>query len=125
MTTPLIPPPPTYYLPATLDGDLVVDFRNRDPNDASAYLDYPDGVEGIFTIYTDLKVAGTERITVTVTPSGYHMVAKVPASQMNTVKDVTLFGFRLAIPDADFTDGTYDKPIVVGYIKRADGKPAP
>lgn len=122
MTTPLIPRPAAYCLPIALDGDLAIDFRNRDPEDPEAYLDYPAGVVGVFTIYADLKTAGAERIIVTTTPTGHHIFTKVPASKLNGLKDGTLFGFRLAYLDDDFTDGTYDKSVIAGYIERTDGK---
>ena len=124
MTTPepLITPTPVRTLPVSLDGDLVVVFRNRDPANAGQYLDYPSGVTGILTIYQDLKTAGAERITATGTPSGHNLPIRVPAVQLNELKDNTLWGFRLLYPDSGFDDGFYDKPVVVGEIVRVDGR---
>ncbi|MFE7747315.1 hypothetical protein [Nocardia sp. NPDC057455] len=126
MTTPdpLVAPPATKTLPITLDGDLVVDFRNRDPANAAAYLDYPPGVVGVFTIYTDLAEPGVERITATADPDGYHMLIRIPAAQLNSVKDLTLWGYRVRYPDPGFVDGFYDRPIVAGEVQRADGRAA-
>lgn len=121
-TEPLIPPPATRILPISLDGDLVVNFRNRDPADRTQFLDYPDGVTGVFTIYQDLKTAGTERIARTGTPSGHNLVIKVPGTLLLPLKSGTLWGFRLLYPDPDFEDGTYDIAVVNGEIVRADGR---
>ncbi|PPJ31855.1 hypothetical protein C5E45_32715 [Nocardia nova] len=121
-TEPLIPPPATRTLPVSLDSDLVVDFRNRNPDDHTQFIDYPAGVTGVLTIYQDLKTASTERITAEGIPSGYHCVIKVPASDLNAVKAGTLWSFRLAYPDTDFVDGTYDKAVVNGEIVRSDGR---
>lgn len=118
---PLIARPPVRILPVSLDSDLVVNFRNRDPADSAAFLDYPAGVTGILTIYQDLKTAGAERITATGMPSGHNLYIKVPSTQLNALRTGTLWGFRLAYPDGDFDDGTYDKAIVVGEIERVDG----
>lgn len=119
-TEPIIPRVRTQPLPIALDGDLIIDFRNRDPADAEAFLNYPSGVMGKLTIYTDLKTADTTRIVVPATPSTYHCVIKVDAEELNGVKNGTLWSFRLIYPDADLADG-YDKVIVNGKVERTDG----
>ncbi|MGI5222157.1 LtfC-like domain-containing protein [Nocardia sp. CA-290969] len=124
MTAPetLITPPPVRVLPVSLDGDLVVVFRNRDPANAGQYLDYPSGVTGVLTIYQDLKTPTADRITATGTPSGHSLPIRVPAVQLNALRDNTLWGFRLLYPDSGFDDGFYDKTVVVGTIMRVDGR---
>lgn len=121
MTSALIPAPSVKTLPLPLDGDLVIDFRNRDPDNAAAYLDFPAGVVGKFTIYADLKTAGATRVVVTATPSESHCIVKIDATVLNTIKNETLWNFRLIYPDADLTNG-YDKVVVNGWIERNDGK---
>jgi hypothetical protein len=117
---PIIPAPPARSLPLPFDGDLIVDFCNRDPTNFTAYLDYPSGVSGVFAIYSDRKTPGTDRISVTATPSGAHCIIKVDAAALNGVKAGTYWSFRLIYPDADLTGG-YDKVVVNGLIVRADG----
>lgn len=107
-------------LPLSLDGDLIIDFRNRDPGNPTAYLDYPAGVVGVLTIYTDKKTAGATRITVTVTPATYHCVIKVDRTVLNAIEPRTLWSFRLIYPDTDLLGG-YDKVIANGMVERNDG----
>lgn len=116
----LIPPPPAEALPLSYDGDLIVDFRNRDPNNANNFIDYPAGVTGVFSIYTDLKDKTAERITVSVTPSSSHCEVKIDAQQLNTIKAGTRWSFRLKFPDTDLMDG-YDKVVANGEVVRYDG----
>lgn len=119
----LIPAPLVKSLPISLDSDLVVDFRNRDPADSTVYLDYPSGVTGILTIYADLKTPGTERITVSVTPQSYHCTVKIDAHTLNPVVNQTLWSFRLNYPDTDLPDGL-DKVVANGTVVRSDGRTA-
>lgn len=123
MTSPLIPETIVKTLPLPLDGDLVIDFRNRDPDNPAAYLDFPAGVVGKFTIYADLKTTGATRVVVTATPSGSHCIVKIDATVLNTIKNETQWGFRLVYPDTDLVNG-YDKVVVNGYVVRSDGKKA-
>lgn len=111
---------PSRPLPISLDGDLVVDFRNRDPVNPTAFLDYASGVTGVLTIYTDKKTANATRIAVTATPVAYHCVIKVDRTILNAVEPGTLWGFRLIFPDADLPGG-YDKAVVNGKVERNDG----
>lgn len=121
---PLIPAPLVRTLPISIDGDLVVTFRNRNPDDPSSLADFPPGVVGVLTIYQDLKTTGGQRIIETGAPIGPVLAIKVPSAALNALRTGTLWGFRLAYPDEDFADGTYDKAIVVGEIVRVDGRAA-
>lgn len=122
MTTPepIIPRITARPLPVPLDGDLAIDFRNRNPADPTAFLDYASGVTGVLTIYTDKKTVGATRIVITATPVSYHCVIKIDRTVLNAVEARTLWNFRLVFPDADLPGG-YDKVVANGQIERNDG----
>lgn len=117
---PIIPFPSVRALPIPFDGDLVIDFRNRDPANPTVYVDYPTGASGIFTIYSDRKTSGATRIAVTATPAGPHCIIKIAASALNGVEAGTKWSYRMKYPDADLPNG-YNKVIVNGLVVRSDG----
>lgn len=124
MTTvePLNDEPPRRTLNISIDGDLLIDFRNRDPDNPTQYLDYPADTVGVFTVYADLRNEEAERVSVTGVRDGYHMWVRLDASKLNTFETGILWGFRAVTPDAGFDDGTYDRPLIVGTIVRKDGE---
>lgn len=98
-------------------GDLLINFRNRDPDqpdDPEAFLDYPVGVTGVLTIETS-----PDPIEIPATPSGHDCVIRLPASQADVLK-TQLWSFKLRYPDVAFVDGYFDKVVVNGKIARDD-----
>lgn len=120
---PLIPRIPVRSLPIPLTGDLIIDFKNRDPEDPTQYLDYPAGAVGQLSICNDLKTAGAERVVVEAEPEGYHCVIKLDGTThlADVKKSGTQWAFAVIYPDADLPGG-YTKEAVNGLTVADDGK---
>lgn len=116
MTT-LFDPPQTHELPVSKRGDLLINFRNRDPDNPEAFVDFPAGTLGVLTIETE-----TPHV-VTVTPSGHDCVVRVEASVCDLLKNGVLWSMRLRYPDPEFADTFLDQIVANGTVKRFDGKP--
>lgn len=122
MTTPfLFSPPPKYYLPLSLGGDLVVDFQNNPSGDEATFVNYASGVS--VTLIIDTTVA----ITAAATVSGYHANVLIP----NDNTEATTLGLTAGADSVPAGTGwrlivattTPATEIVAAYgtVKRFDG----
>jgi len=113
MTTPyLFSPPPKYYLPLSLGGDLAVDFQNNPSGDGTTFVSYAPGVA--VTLILDVPSAP---VTAVATISGSNANIKVESAVTDTVPSGTPWRVIASFPTTPTTEvvGAY------GTVKRFDG----
>jgi hypothetical protein len=106
----LFTPPPKYYLPLALGGDLVVDFQNNPSGDLKTFVDYDAGVSVTLAIDT------TTPITAPATVSGSDASVHIDSTVTDLIPAGT--GWRLVVATSSPVTG-----IVAAYrtVKRFDG----
>ena len=97
--------------------DLLINFRNRDPDNPGVFIDYPAGTLAVLEIDT-----APDSLPIDGVISGHNCLVRVPSENGDVLKRET-WGFRLRYVDAGFPDGYFDKVVINGMCARDDGKP--
>lgn len=110
----LIDPTPTFSLPVSAGGAVVVNFQQVDPGDESTFVDYGVGVSVTLTIDT------TPPIVAEAVVSGHDAVVRVEADSTSAVAMPRGTLWRVVVT----TPGDPPTPIVGanGTVARYDGK---
>lgn len=94
----IIEAPPTYELPLSKGGDLVINFQQVDPDDAEAFLEYGDGVSVTLTIDTAPPTVASAEV------DGYDAVVRVESEVADLIKKGTNWRVVVSTPGSPSTE---------------------